>query len=111
MDKREKAEEEVGENEEEDLIAKAEQDFFASISAELQDREKKNVERNRAFEEAKEALASGRLPHESDEKPSSDSGESPKEEASQDNQRVREYYLLIYSLRHIFSITKLIREY
>lgn len=81
---RDKAEEEAPDNNEEDLIAKAEQDFFASINTELQDREKKNVERNRAFEEAKDSLANDQLPHEQvnsrDEKPSPDTGHNAEEQ-------------------------------
>lgn len=67
---RDKEEEKGGEDEHVDLIAKAEQDFFASINAELKERETKNVERYNAFLEAQKALAKNQLPGETmDEKP------------------------------------------
>lgn len=70
------------EEEEEDLIGKAEEDFFASINADAKDLQTKYFEKNKAFEEAKIRLglmevAGGE--NEVDEKPSGDKTEIPSE--------------------------------
>ena len=74
---REKEEEEgTGEDDEEDVIAKAENDFFASINADLKDLETKFAEKNRIFEDAKKEL--GLNEKQEQEKPTSEKEEQDK---------------------------------
>lgn len=74
---REKEEEKgTGEDDEEDLIAKAENDFFASINADLKDLETKFAEKNRIFEDAKKEL--GLNEKQEEEKPTSEEEEQDK---------------------------------
>jgi len=65
---------EKGEEEDEDLIARAEKDFYASVAQEAKDREK-DQERTKAFEDAKRALENNELPEDEEwDRPSSGGG-------------------------------------
>ena len=61
---REKEEEKGIEEDDEDLIAKAEEDFYYSIQVDLKERQTKNFDRNKAFEEAKVNIEHDKLPME-----------------------------------------------
>ena len=90
------------------MITKAEEDFFNSISAEVEGRQKKFVERNEAFEQAKEAIGHDRLPFEtlSEEKSLNDVGDEKNDgddsTATSNGVSENDYYFSFFFLQFFF---------